>query len=337
MKRSRPITRYFPSKKIRGHMSYAQIGRLANAGARFAANKIGNWYKKYKNSKRNVKTHFRPKGPEGKALQEWDGVFKSNVTIPGRQYPKFLKLYKTTYGKNSICSNSASQYSTVIGAQQTQDIGTFNRRSDINNIFDATNERGVWRGFVNNQLWRNQSNAQIFLDVYFCVCNRDTDLSPLAVWADLITQYATAGTAGFYNSSPKDFKEFKKWWRIVKIQKVCLSPGNVWQLQWKHFPNKWIPTQYVQNTYNTDYLKNVTASAFAIYYGPPLNDEQSTTEVTLGFIQRLDVVSSLKYYYNNIPIFVTSQSFTNTLPTSHDNNAEVMLEDADEKADAANA
>lgn len=306
-------------------------GKIAAAAIGMAAKSRGGSKKVLRKPKAAGKSRRKKlKRVEQKASKEWDGCLKTVIKIPGKKLPRWTEKFAATLQRSVDHTNASGSITLVTGRVKLNTIGTFNTRSEIQTHFGATEDRGIWQGYVNNQMFTNTSNASIFITAYSCVPKRDNDLDALDTWTDVASIKGVAARPTTYFTSPTDFPGFSKMWRIIRKERVCLAPGMVWNLKISHFPNKFIQPPWVSTTYSTEHLRKLTSSTFICAHGPPLNDSVLTSsEISLGFTQKLDWVSSIQYFFYRIPQNPKTYAVAENLVSSYTNTVQIMGEDDD--------
>lgn len=174
--------------------------------------------------------------------------------------------------------------------------------------------------------WTNQAPTTVECDLYIVQRRASEDgtwttAMPLTDWLNGLTASAAdlaAGTVDYYGAKPTASKEFNMKWRIVKVVKVVLEPGQEHKHVYNFSPKRVIDTGYLR-TYDQG-IKGIYTPAFMVCRGPvadTLHEKGvgliSTAQVKIVGIQRMSYTA---YALNVFPRLVYQASNISTSNTN---------------------
>lgn len=292
-----------------------------------------------KTIQRKWRNYKKSKKASGVALvsKSFDGVYKTNIRFPAGKLSKTNRVLVKNNVTSSTGANATGLIDLVIGRQVPTIFATQPVLTDFQQMVPNISQNGIYHGHTYDNMTTNASNATIFLDVYFFLCKRNTKTSVLQQWQALAAAYGDAPQPAEWSNTPKQFKEIFKDWRLMKKAKFNLAPGQTWRLKWSHFPQKFLNSQNLLTVDQDPYQRNLTCQGLIIAHGIPLNDTVVKGQVSMGYVQRLNIVSSSKYWFTRFPSTPYMKTFNDGLAIAYTTAPSVMKEDVDEQAAGQNA
>lgn len=272
-----------------------------------------------------------------------------NSSVSYTNYGKYSRVTKSIFNKLSGHNirellSSTSAISTQ-GAQKTALI-TLLERADLNLMKDDANAGVTTENDINLYLKtaklrlhiKNQSNIMSKLLIYDIVTTSTgytaTIDDPVEAWDFGFNDMGTASQSTTVQTTPFGSPEFRKNFRITKVTRVPLEPGQEHEhvvkkhMNWNVRSTKWANTA-AKN------VRGLTYFTMLVWYGGLAHDTSAATSVTYAPV-RLDYTIRKQYNYAfmnpNKPTYTLTDSIPKTIV-----DLDFMGENADQDLDPTNA
>lgn len=277
-----------------------------NRKRKFAA-KPKPYFKKAKYSKKS-KTSTKPKrtqkhvvsGPKKVATSHWNST--GGQLKGSKKNPKGIAVGRSHFTR-SVCGRIEGVDAS--GPQAAGLMGVCYPRTDLllirGSLSDTTDalqygSRVFLKTCVVTHLITNQSNTNIFIDLYDCVSKQDQGLTPEVTTQQTITdpleawnnglvisgtnsfpnvggQPLTAPTSASLGVTPSMSSQFRSLYKVMKKTVLCLAASETVQHQSVHSPNYTFDYSktnlQLDDTSEEAYVKNLTCFTLLVVHGQP--------------------------------------------------------------------
>lgn len=216
--------------------------------------------------------------------------------------------------------------------------------ADIYVMSSAVTNGNVQRLMLNNCSMKifgtNQSNGVQFIELYEIVNRRDctpanTEVAtPYAAWTNN-SLLETASNWTVIGSTPYLQRAFTTMYKVLKVTRYNLNPGETFEHIWRDKPMKRWDT-VVTTEQNADAAsptvgqggyRGLTKHVMIVQWSAPYNDSTTKTEVSTG-AGTVDYVISKQYSVTPIYSSVTAFTSTNNLPQTFTVAQDIMNDDS---------
>lgn len=259
--------------------------------------------------------------------QNIQGISTSSTNIhSGRKFNN--KVVTKNNPLSTVIDSFSGRLTTLVGEQLVGQITSAELFDTAKIAALSTVQLGakqyVYSGTV-HYMMTNQSNSPVFIYLYDCECVLDNSSYTSALFQSGIVDLTGAGDY-IMGLEPNDSIPFKKFWKIKKVSRHVLDPGQVLEHTLHVTLNKIFDMDYISNQTNF-FLKQTTFQTMYRIHGVPLNDVTTKTDVGLGQASGIDYVVWRKYKF--VPVISNDNAYitaTQTLATSYPVNVEIMAE-----------
>lgn len=308
-----------------------------------------------KKSKTSSKSKRTPKhvvsGPKKVATSHWNST--GGQLKGSKKNPKGISIGRSHFTR-SVCGRIEG--ADALGPQAAGLLGVCFPRTDlmlirgslsdfqsdgtVTPLVQRQSEKRVFlKTCVATHLITNQSNTNIFVDMYDCVAKTDQGLSPevttqqtitdpLEAWVnglsvsganqfpDVAAQVLTAPLAATLGVTPSMSSQFRNLFKVMKKTTLCLAASETVQHQSVHSPNytfDYAKTQIegVTGTNEEAYIKNLTCFTLLVVHGQPAD---LASDGAIGMtIPEVNWATSLVYKSHSYPF---SKSVATAITTS---------------------
>lgn len=189
---------------------------------------------------------------------------------------------QTTYEAYFATRTTLRQYATNMGLQGS---------TTASNVVTNTNRWFITSSF-NKFDMSNQSDSQIFVDLYFYQCIRDTSASLINLWAASLQDEQNTGSPTYTRDTPGEVPiahaVLSRFWRCYKIIHHSMNPGQVHTQYYNYGCNKMIDNALIYGSSGDTgavYLAGITQAMLITVRGSPIWDSggsiSSTAQVKL--------------------------------------------------------
>ena len=233
------------------------------------------------------------------------------------------ELYKKVVGKTTQFSNIGSFVSTGAGKQG---IMSYNNFSKANLVTMKSTVIGADLGDANFFLEyvkhtvtiRNQSNNTALVSVYQISTRRNTQLildTPIEAWTKGYSDMGVPTQLDTPGNTPYLSPEFRRYFKVEKVTKVSLTPGQQHRTESFHKMNKLIKTTSFDNE-SGQALPGISSFIMYVWHGSIGHEALDDAEVTYMPI-KLDVIQDFQWRFGWVPGTTTNKFVgANTLSTA---------------------
>lgn len=288
---------------------------------------------KRKTFKRNA---VKKQSLQGKAVRagnhHW---FSKGGAIVNNRKP-FLKKLETMLAPRFTIINNAFRTNTGVGVQNAVQANIGFSTYDLNNIDPAPLVAGIANKFIAESCkmktyFTNQSNQNIFVDIYDLVYRRDYIPGQDCTyhWKHGDSDQGAATAWQTIGSTPFQSEFFTAYHKVLKVTRTNLAQGESHEHVKTVKLNKMITQEISGNALTAQDLgglKGWTHCTMLVYWGAPYNDVTTKTVVSTGDVS-MDVISSKEYKYTYLQNAYTRISNLNALPAVFAAAEDIMNED----------
>lgn len=305
-KRSASIKKLYPAKRRKTQSSTKKTKKTyKKSSGKYKTKKLGGTAKKvgtshwlsygtaqsfpkskyaYLGGKQSVQSHFnvqrvgRIEGSVGIAGQSFDDVSVAYDTTS----IKLLRDYLFSNIRNDLMNTSSA------GGLTGASLGNYNAIDDITLLL---------KNCKKTTTFTNQSNGNAYVDIYDLVARRDmgSATSPSTMWTNGLDQTndpfnATAAGNGVQlqsfavGSTPFQSQVFCRYWKVLKVTRLCLGAGETAEHVTKMSPMKKWNMQWntSDGTTNPTYFRGLTHVTMMVVRGQPTDlASDSTIGITM--------------------------------------------------------
>lgn len=272
-----------------------------------------------------TRTTTRKKQLQGKVVKSGE-----NSSVSYTNYGKYSQPTKTLAVK--LTGHAVREYlssGTLLGGQGIQ--GAFNSSLlglsqlaqlsiDANAGAIDNNQKNIFLKSAKFSLYfKNQSNVMSKVTLYDIITADqpiDSALgSPVNAWNKGYTDMGVTNQYLSIGATPTASPEFKKYFRITKVTRVPLEPGQEHEHKVSKNMNWSVPSTRFENTTSTA-IKGLTYWCLVVWQGSLAHESGTPANVTFAPV-RLDYVIRQKYSYcflsNNKPTYVMVDNIPKTI------------------------
>jgi len=141
--------------------------------------------------------------------------------------------------------------------------------------------------------------------MYYCTCASDQQTAPTTVWSEAASVATQTDQYAHWTADPRDFPDFKKFWKIDKKKKFVIYPGGTLDIT-IHYDVNYLTVGTKQATVEIHLYKAwLTKYVFFTFHGPPLNqadpDANDADDLRLGMSgAQLNLIEALKVKFKYV-------------------------------------
>lgn len=329
---------------------------------RLSKKQVGNWKRLKRSIKKSTnknkplfgKKRFKKQSLQrGKPNKQGTGHWLT-TTKTSKKMPSWLNIKLKGTNSGFVNINQATQGVSVIGQQAIVSGTRWNMWTpfDITTSIAALGTNLNQTVLINCQIklfGTNQSNAVQFLEFYEVVNKRDVMQAstkvntPMVAWstASSLQQGVNSTNPG---STPFEFQSFTTFYKVLKITRYNLNPGETFEHIWSDTENKVMHPQTIlewnvdaNSTEGLGGIKGVTKWLFGVQWSAPYNDTTTKTQITLG-AGNIDYVITKKFSVKQIVGLSSSDSTNvNSLVQAFTVAEDIMVDDSGAASALVNA
>lgn len=222
-----------------------------------------------------------------------------------KKEPKGMSAYQAMHA----IGDSASQGTTTAGKQAVVSAPLMYNQTHLNIVF-GTGDAGhsCYHNYgVQTTRATNQTNGNMFIDVYDCVSKFDSTLAAA-------TQWATDTTELNLGVKLTDSQDFNLAWKVEKTTRIVLSEGESFEHITHHYPHrKW--TIEKDDISSATIYKGLTRQTIFILGCAAYNELTTKSNVTTG-VGTIDFVHTYSLRFKLLPHINDGYIYSSTVPTS---------------------
>lgn len=290
------------------------------------SNSISRYFKKRKVYKKKVskKSHYGKRklrnNLRGKSHRTGNRSWGATHSYGRKSMPRWSK---SLIKEQNVYTNAISdqfQILNLIGQQQsdTADKPILYNETDLL-AYCNPSARAFQHHGVLKLLATNQSDSNVFIDLYEWVARRDSPRAGLA------TLYAASAGPNYFGNTPFQVETCVQTCKILKVTRYILAQGESFEHVMHVYPNKMTDATMTGDT-SYKMFRGLTHGILPIQYGAPYNDITTKTQISLGK-NAVDYVYSKHYYSYGITNLGSVHDNTN-LVTAFTIAEDIMNEDS---------
>ena len=231
---------------------------------------------------------------------------------------KWLVPLKKTGAPNFSYANSAGRLTSPVGAQNYSITSTVFGASDMAAlIYSSTTigrtQRVLLESCTSSTLYRNQSNNDAYLTLYDICARRDmnasdTNNSPNVAWYAGTADTGAVTLSLAVGATPFNSPKFTQFYKVVKVTHIILPAGGTHDHRVNISPMRLVNNEIFQDSQN---VGGLTYFTMAVFYGAPVNDATTKTNVSIGSTA-IDYCQTKQYRYTYMQDSTTSNYQSST-------------------------
>lgn len=314
------------------HGGYATYQRLGAYAAKYAADKIGSWWKNKTAQRQAMKSRARSSTKTstvktGLVRQEGSSTSMSRCLFgknPKSQYGYTAKLSAPQYYVQNL---AGANVQSGVGLQEAFIVQWLTYAQGLHNIYltspDAPSltSRFLLERVHGETLFANAASFGCSMTIYDVMNRRDTPVAgfdPSSCYNNGIAN--EGGGAGAYRTAgttPFESEQFNQFFKVIQKTRVDIPSGGTHRHTIDFEPNKILHAEVIASlsANNNGSLADLGIYSLVVFHGQPAHDSTTITSVTLSQAS-LDVVSKMEYKYRFLSEAATDWSRTNNLAAS---------------------
>lgn len=247
---------------------------------------------------------------------------KSSISVINKLSPKLRTTFRAI-AQDIWTLNSSGRCDVTPGVQNLFSASAMFSHYDLSTLITVASanktQKFLWEQCFGRMVMTNQGISSVFCDIYFIINRRDTATAtvqgPYEAWTNGIQDEGGSSTDwSIMGNIPSNSLLFQRMFKIKKITRVLLSPGEVHEQSIMYKPNKFMPYEDIDNaSYG---VRNLTAYVMTIVRPAPYNDSTTKTQVTTGN-GHVDWVFEKSYKYRYVSDNITTFNKTNNLVSAY--------------------
>lgn len=176
--------------------------------------------------------------------------------------------------------------------------------------------------------FKNDTNVILFLTLYSLVPKRDAVQSANTLYGNVFRQFLSTNTTGTGvgtpGLSPYDSRDVMNFYRIVKVQKIPMRPGQCHTHKIHYTINKRLNNSIVALDGDVAYFRDFYSGVLCFVTGSPVADSSGgatfspTSMIVTGVLS-----TTIQYIEHSKPVYGITDSNSSTLPSTGNNDMNV--------------